>query len=70
MRMDKLIGQRLKEIRGERTQTDMAKLCDVSQSAWAQWERGEKRITLDHAAIIATASGKSLDWIVFGRDAR
>ncbi|KKK86995.1 hypothetical protein LCGC14_2757680 [marine sediment metagenome] len=70
MLMDKEIGQRLKELRISqgKSQAAMAELCLVSRPAWSQWEKGSKRITLEHAARLALKLGVSIDWITLGRE--
>ena len=67
MLMDKMIGRRLRELRGARSQGIMAEKAGVSRPAWAQWEAGTKRISADNAATLAMATGLSLDWLYLGK---
>ncbi len=46
----KNIGDRLIKLRGDRTQAEVAKACDISLSAIAMYERGE-RIPRDEIKI-------------------
>lgn len=46
----KKIGEKLKELRGTRTQADVAKAVDVTQSAYCQYETGD-RIPTDEVKI-------------------
>lgn len=47
----KTIGERLIELRGKRTQEEVAKACNVSISAIGMYERGE-RIPKDEIKIL------------------
>ena len=64
--MDKeSIGKRLIELRGERTQSEIAKEIDVGQSTYAMYETG-KRIPSDAVKIkIANLYGKTVQEIFF-----
>lgn len=66
------IGGRLKSLRiafsrsGE-SQMAWAERHGVSQSKWNNWERGLRRISLEHAEKLVDLYGLSLDWIYRGR---
>lgn len=64
--MDKeKIAKRLVELRGNRTQAEIAKEIDVGQSTYAMYETG-KRIPSDEVKIrIARFFGKSVQEIFF-----
>jgi len=63
------IGNRLKILRKAigRSQTDMAKLCNVSKQAWGKWENGTRQISLQHLLDVSRATSTSLDWIAEGK---
>lgn len=61
----KEIGQKLIELRGSRTQAEVAKAIDVSASAYSAYERGE-RIPRDEVKIrIANFYKKPIQKIFF-----
>jgi len=53
----------LADIRGERTQAEVAALCGISQNYYSYIETGEKRPAVDTAKKIASALG--FDWTLF-----
>lgn len=58
-------GQRLRELRGDRTQAAVAAAIGITKSAWAMYERGE-RIPRDAVKRrIADFFGKSVQEIFF-----
>jgi len=61
------VAQRLKQIRGARSQEEIARLCGVSKVAWKQWEKGKRTITSEQVALIAAATGSTPNWIRVGR---
>jgi len=63
----KAIGNRLRALRGDRTQKAMAEICAVTRQTWYYWERGERKLNLDHAVTISRSTGASLDWIIEGK---
>ena len=56
---------RLKDLRQDKdiSQTEVAKVINTTQSYYAQYERGERPITLERALQIADFYGVSLDYI-------
>lgn len=59
-------GLKLKELRGNRSQEEIAKEIGVTKSSWAMYERNE-RIPRDEVKIkIANFFGKSVQEIFFG----
>jgi transcriptional regulator with XRE-family HTH domain len=58
------IGLRIRDLRGARTQGDVAPMAMLTQSHWSKIERGAvKRLPLDLLARIAWALGVPLDEI-------
>lgn len=62
--------ERLKELRGERTQADFAQLTGISLRALANYEQGERLPKVDVVAAICARMGASADWLLFGDDLR
>jgi transcriptional regulator with XRE-family HTH domain len=70
------IGARLRLIRiayglaqghkREMSQTEFAKLCGISLSAWNNAETGDNRIGIDNALSVVRQTGVSLDFIYRG----
>lgn len=59
-------GLKLKELRGERSQEEMAKEIGITKSSWAMYERNE-RIPRDEVKVkIANFFGKTVQEIFFG----
>lgn len=59
-------GEVLKELRGNRTQSSIAKAIGITKSSWAMYERNE-RMPRDEVKIrIANFFGKSVQEIFFG----
>lgn len=59
-------GLKLKELRGERSQEEMAKEIGITKSSWAMYERNE-RIPRDEVKVkIAKFFGKTVQEIFFG----
>lgn len=56
----------LVNIRGERTQMEIANLCGISQNFYSCIETGERRPSVDTAKKIANALG--VDWTLFYQD--
>lgn len=62
------IGEKLKELRGNRSQDEMAKEIGVTKSSWAKYERNE-RVPRDEVKIrIAKFFKKTVQEIFFGQD--
>lgn len=59
------IGKRLRELRGERTITEVAEALNISQSTISMWETGE-RIPRDEMKVkLSLYYGKSIEEIFF-----
>ena len=57
----------LRELRGNKTQDEIAKDLGITKSAWAMYERGE-RIPRDEVKVkIARFFGKSVEELFFAR---
>ena len=58
-------AQMLKELRGDRTQEEVAEAIGVTKSAWAMYERGE-RVPRDEIKVkIAKYFGKTVEELFF-----
>lgn len=58
-------GERLKELRGDKSQREIAKELNITKSSWAMYERNE-RIPRDEVKVrIASFFGKSVQEIFF-----
>jgi transcriptional regulator with XRE-family HTH domain len=65
----KEIGQRIRELRGfYMRQEEFAKRIGVSQGHLSRIERGEKEIGAQILLNIARVFGKSIEWLLTGRD--
>jgi transcriptional regulator with XRE-family HTH domain len=62
----KAIGLRIRELRGDIRQEDLAKELGLSQGQLSKIERGRFAPTLEVILAVANRFGKSLDWIVRG----
>jgi DNA-binding XRE family transcriptional regulator len=63
------IAHRIREIRGfDSTQAEFAKKLGMGQQQLSALETGRSSPTLEVLVKLADISGKSLDWIVFGKD--
>ncbi len=60
------IGLRIRALRGDTRQEDLASQLGVSQGQLSKVERGKVAPTLEILLGLATKFGKSLDWIVKG----
>lgn len=61
------IGLRIRALRGDVRQEDLALQLGVSQGQLSKVERGKVAPTLEILSGLATRFGKSLDWIVTGQ---
>jgi len=63
-----IIGERLQRLRlSERlNQVQIAELLGIAQSAWSQYEKGSRRLTLDVAGDVVDRFGVTLDWLYMG----
>jgi transcriptional regulator with XRE-family HTH domain len=62
----KAIGLRVRVLRGDMRQDDLALQLGVSQGQLSKVERGRIAPTLEMLLAVANRFGKSLDWIVRG----
>lgn len=59
------VGQKLKELRGKKTQAEAAAEVGITKSSWAMYERGE-RVPRDEVKIkIAHLYGKTVQEIFY-----
>ncbi len=59
-------GSKLRELRGNRSQEEMANEIGITKSSWAMYERNE-RVPRDEVKVkIATYFGKTVQEIFFG----
>lgn len=65
-----MIGERLRQLRGERSQREMAMLLDVEQASYAYYELGKRQPKLDDFARICKALNVSADWLLGIESAR
>ena len=56
--------ERLKSIRGDRTQADMAHLLGVKRQNWARWEKGEVFPGAETLHHICATFHVSADWLL------
>ena len=61
----KIIAERLKEARNEKskTQNDLAEVLNISRAAFGEYERGNNLPPIDKLVIIARELEVSLDWL-------
>ena len=63
------VGRRIRELRGfDLQQADFARLLGVSQSQLSKYERGETEPSLQILVKLKERFGKSLDWLVLGKE--
>jgi len=63
----KVIGKRIRTLRGELSQDEFAAAMGVSQGQLSKIEHGRMGPTLEMLIRLSSRYGKSLDWIVLGR---
>jgi transcriptional regulator with XRE-family HTH domain len=63
-----VIGDRLRMTREalKKNQATWCRMVGIDQQAWNNYERGRRRISLDHALKVVKATGVGLDWIYRG----
>jgi transcriptional regulator with XRE-family HTH domain len=67
----KAVGRRLKGLRGvDATQAEFAQRIGVSQGYLSHTERGEKEIGPEILLRISRECGKSVDWLLTGKESR
>ena len=57
-------SDRLKELRGEKTQVAIARELGVNQQTYARWEIGDRQPKLQDLASIALHFGVTTDWLL------
>lgn len=57
----------LRELRGERTQEEIAKEIGITKSAWAMYERGERTPRDEVKIKISNFFGKSVEELFFAQ---
>lgn len=57
----------LRELRGDKTQKEVAKALGITASAWAMYERGERTPRDEVKVKIAKFFGKSVEEIFFAK---
>jgi transcriptional regulator with XRE-family HTH domain len=62
--MKSSFGQRLRQLRGNKKQSEICSLFGVKQSAYSSWERGEKEPTLTAIGVICRHFHASADWLI------
>lgn len=62
------ISRRLRELRETLgyTQATMAQIAGLNRTTWNNYENGVRRISLDEALKVCSATGVTLDWIYRG----
>lgn len=63
-----VLGERIRKLRGERTQEVFAGLMGVSQAQLSKYELGQSAPPLGFLARLARDSGRSVDWILLGTE--
>ena len=61
------VGQRIRELRGETTQEEFARVLRVSQAQLSKYELGQSAVPLSVLATLAAKSGRTADWILTGK---
>jgi transcriptional regulator with XRE-family HTH domain len=65
----KAVGRRVREIRGfEANQAEFARELGVSQGQLSRYEQGSSEIGAAVLLRLARASGKTIEWLLTGRD--
>lgn len=64
-------AERIRKLRGDRTQSEVARAVGVTREAISQWESGGiKDLKPDNLLAVADYFGVSIRWLVTGRDSR
>lgn len=58
------LGNRIKNVRGDKTQKEFAALIGVSRDVLANWEVGRARPSTSDVVVIATAANVSTDYLL------
>jgi len=65
----KVVGRRVREIRGfEVNQAEFARALGVSQGQLSRYEQGSSEIGAAVLLRLARTSGKTIEWLLTGRD--
>ncbi len=64
-----VISDRLRELRGSSSQSEMARAVNVKQQNWARWESGVVTPSAEMIATICRVHACSSDWLLGLRDA-
>ena len=62
------IGSRIRSLRGEMLQEDLARYLGISQGQLSKIERGKLGPTVEILVRLVKKFGKSADWILMGQD--
>lgn len=57
---------RLRRVRGDRSQAQLAEAIGVKRQTYTQWEAGKAALTADRVAALAPALGVDAAWLAFG----
>ena len=60
------VGQRIRQLRGETTQNEFARILGISQAQLSKYELGQSAPPLGVLTKLGNTSGKSVDWILGG----
>lgn len=61
------LGDRIRTVRGTRSQEELASIFNVNRATIGSWEIGRREPDIDHLIKLADLAGVSLDWLS-GRD--
>jgi transcriptional regulator with XRE-family HTH domain len=65
----KMVGRRLRELRGfDTNQKELAHALGVSQGQLSRYEKGKSEIGADVLLRMAKHFGKSMEWLLTGKD--
>lgn len=62
--MASALASRLRELRGNVSQSDFANKIGVKQTSYSSWERGVKDPAAQTVALISSTFGVSADWLL------
>ena len=60
----KFIGDRIREIRGTRSQREIAEIFGITKASWSNYENGKHEIPVSTMAELCQRFGYSADWIL------
>lgn len=60
----KLFGDRLREVRGFRSQSEIARVCGVSQTTYSYWEKGKTEPSIEKISKICEFFSVSSDYLI------